>query len=71
MGAKIYELSDRDTRDSLDPMSQRMNTAFIFASMLFAIASSWFIWHRTRRALHLDQLPTGEEEPSLSLDDVL
>ena len=71
MGAKIYELSDRDMRDSLDPMSQRMNAAFIFVSMLFAVASSWFIWHRTRRALHLDQLPTGEEEPSLSLDDVL
>jgi uncharacterized membrane protein YdjX (TVP38/TMEM64 family) len=71
MGAKMYELSDRNIRESLDPMSKRMNAAFIFISMLFAVGSSWFIWHRTRRALHLDQLPADEEEPSFLLDDVL
>lgn len=71
MGAKMYELSDRNIRDSLDSMSKRMNVAFIFISMLFAIGSSWFIWHRTRRALHLDQLPADEEEPSFLLDEVL
>lgn len=70
MGARMYELSDRDVRAKMDPMTQRLNSVFIVISMLLGIGSSWLIWRQTRRALHFDQLSDEEEPDALLLANV-
>ena len=76
MGAKMYELSDRDIRANLDPHTKRLNAFFVLASIGLAIGSSWYIWRETVKTLHLEDTLLGEdmdvreeERESFVLDD--
>lgn len=64
MGAKMYELSDRDTREAMDSQAKRINVIFIAVSLGLAVGASWTIWRETSKALQLEDPLLGEDPVS-------
>lgn len=60
MGAKMYELMDRDMRAHQDRATRVQNGISIVLGFAIGIGSSWLIWREISRILELDAPILGE-----------
>jgi len=68
MGAKLYELIDRDVRAKLDPSTRMLNGVILVLGIVLGATASWFIWHETQRMLDLGE-PWMDEEFALGTEE--
>ncbi|WFD31063.1 Tlg2-vesicle protein [Malassezia sp. CBS 17886] len=80
LGAKMYELMNRDVRAKMDTSAKVVNVVSIVASMVLGILCSWsvhrahasltrrVIWRRTSALLHLNDPLLGEDD-EVRIDD--
>lgn len=69
MGAKTYELIDRDVRAHQDTGTKIQNGVSIAIGLLISVGSSWLIWRETSRALDLHVTDYEEDTEDPRMDD--
>ena len=66
VGAKMYELMDRDVRNLMDPTARTLSTISVIVGIAAGAGVGWYIWREASRILRLDGvpfMPLANQEP--------